>query len=107
MGMSKTVSKTVVTLLLVFLAHKGISQGIVYQSACDSISLSKRSKTQALQTHRDFNLDVPVVPQNFYVQQLGFFCRQELKMQEAHIPLSFRLGSLEYCNWMEQKPGYR
>jgi len=46
------------------------------------------------------------IPQNYYAQHLGFFCRQELKMQQAHVPLTFRLGSMEYCNWLEQKPGY-
>jgi len=47
------------------------------------------------------------IPQNFYTQHLGFFCRQELKMQEVHVPVTFRLGSMDNCNWLEQKPGYR
>jgi hypothetical protein len=47
------------------------------------------------------------IPQNFYTQHLSFFCRQELKMQEVHVPVTFRLGSMDYCNWLEQKPGYR
>ena len=47
------------------------------------------------------------IPRNFYTQHLGFFCRQELKMQEVHVPVTFRLGSMDYCNWLEQKPGYR
>lgn len=38
----------------------------------------------------------------------GFFCRQELKLdRRTPLPLRFRLGSLQYCNWLEQKPGYR
>ncbi|XZF15677.1 hypothetical protein ACTHGU_06035 [Chitinophagaceae bacterium MMS25-I14] len=37
----------------------------------------------------------------------GFFCRQEVKMdRKLPLPLRFRLGSLQYCNWLEQKPGY-
>jgi hypothetical protein len=47
------------------------------------------------------------VPQNFYAQHLGFFCRQEIKMKQAHVPVTFRLGSMDYCNRLEQKPGYR
>ena len=47
------------------------------------------------------------IPQNFYTQHLPFFCRQELKMQQAHVPVTFRLGSMDYCNYLEQKPGYR
>ena len=46
------------------------------------------------------------VPQNYYAQHLAFFCRQELKMQQVHVPVVFRLGSMDYCNWLEQKPGY-
>lgn len=49
----------------------------------------------------------PAVPQDYYTKCFGFFCRQELKMQQAHIPVTFRLGSMDYCNWLEQKPGYR
>jgi hypothetical protein len=47
------------------------------------------------------------IPQNYYTRQLGFFCRQELKMEQAHVPLTFRLGSMDDCNRLEQKPGYR
>ena len=47
------------------------------------------------------------IPQEYYTSAFGFFCRQELKMQQAHIPVVFRLGSMDYCNWLEQKPGYK
>jgi hypothetical protein len=40
----------------------------------------------------------------FYVNNLGFFCRQELKLQAAtSLPLVFRLGSVQYCDRMEGK----
>ena len=45
------------------------------------------------------------IPQDNYTKCFGFFCRQELKMQQAHVPVTFRLGSMDYCNWLEQKPG--
>ncbi len=40
----------------------------------------------------------------FYVNNLGFFCRQELKFQaRTSLPLVFRLGSVQYCDRMEGK----
>lgn len=48
----------------------------------------------------------PVFPANCYYAHLGFFCREEVKFQNAHVPLSFRIGNLEQCNTLEQKPGY-
>ncbi len=43
------------------------------------------------------------VPLDFYTRNFGFFCKQELNMHKAGVPLSFRLGSMEYCNMLEQK----
>lgn len=50
---------------------------------------------------------VQVLRPDFYTQHLGFFCRQELLMQKKNIPVIFRLGSVEQCNYLEQKPGFR
>lgn len=41
---------------------------------------------------------------NYYASTLGFFCRQEIKLEKAaNIPLKFRLGSVHYCDWLEGK----
>lgn len=40
----------------------------------------------------------------FYASQLGFFCKQEIKMDKiTKIPFRFRLGSVAECNRLEGK----
>lgn len=47
---------------------------------------------------------IKVLPSNFYSDNLGFFCKQELKMQAVTLlPIKIRLGSVSYCDWMEGK----
>jgi hypothetical protein len=52
-----------------------------------------------------FVLRKPVLSPSYYNNHLGFFCQKELQLQKITIvPIRFRLGSLDYVNWMEQKP---
>jgi hypothetical protein len=45
------------------------------------------------------------LPASYYSNHLGFFCQKELQLDKvAPLPIRFRLGSLDYVNWMEQKP---
>jgi hypothetical protein len=45
-----------------------------------------------------------VISPDFYVRQLPFFCRQEIKFEKAtRIPFRFRVGSIEDCDRMEGK----
>lgn len=56
----------------------------------------------ALFTYRQ-NLNSPV-SENFSTCTYGFFCREELKIEKVtKIPVRFRLGSLEQCNYYEGK----
>ena len=46
----------------------------------------------------------PIIAPNFYASQLGFFCKQEIKLDKAvKVPLRFRLGNVEDCDRMEGK----
>lgn len=42
---------------------------------------------------------------SYYTDQLGFVCKKEWQLEKLiSIPFRFRLGSLEYVNWIERKP---
>jgi hypothetical protein len=46
----------------------------------------------------------PPVSADFSTCTYGFFCREELKIEKAtKMPIRFRLGSLEQCNYYEGK----
>jgi len=45
------------------------------------------------------------LPQNFYNQHLGYFCKKEIQLQKITLlPVYIRLGSKEYVDYMERKP---
>lgn len=46
-----------------------------------------------------------VIAADFYTQHVGFFCKKELQFEKAtKIAVRFRLGSLQYNDYLEQKP---
>jgi hypothetical protein len=99
--------KTVITLIVcLFIASQAFSQALQKQESKPYVIFMQPKQT--------FNLPLAIpykneqaIPRNFYTQHLGFFCREEIKMQQVHIPVTFRLGSMDYCNQLEQKPGCR
>ena len=49
-------------------------------------------------------ISLVVLPQNFYSNHLGFFCKKELQFQKVTaLPVYIRLGSKEYVDRMERK----
>jgi len=47
---------------------------------------------------------INLIPEAFYYNNLSFFCRKELDFQrKTSIPFRFRLGSLQYVNYLEGK----
>ncbi len=48
------------------------------------------------------------IPSDFATCNYGFFCKQELRFEkQTHLPVRFRLGSIEYTNWLEGKSKYK
>jgi len=46
-----------------------------------------------------------VLSPSFYSNHLTFFCNNELKLEKiTSVPFRFRLGSLDYVNYLERKP---
>jgi hypothetical protein len=48
---------------------------------------------------------IRVLPQNFYNQNLSFFCRKEVQLQKlTSLPLYIRAGSKDDVDYLEKKP---
>ena len=53
----------------------------------------------------DKKISLKVLPQNFYTNCLGYFCKKEIQLQKmVSFPVYFRLGSKDYVDCMEKKP---
>jgi len=48
---------------------------------------------------------ISLISADHYTKHFGFFCKKELQFEKASkIPLRFRLGSLQYNDYLEKKP---
>ncbi len=67
------------------------------QSTFESFNTKTTSITRAM-----------TLPQNFYNQHLGFFCKKESQLQKStSLNLFVRLGSKNYVDYLERKPNAR
>ena len=58
-----------------------------------------------LSTGQKIPLRISFLQNKFDIQKLSFFCQKEWQFEKVtSIPLRFRLGSVEYTNYLEQKP---
>ena len=70
-------------------------------SGIGSIGLYQHILPAATQVDR---MNWKLLPADYYTRDFGFFCKRELEVEKKlHLPLKFRLGSLEYCNYLEGK----
>jgi len=53
---------------------------------------------------KEVSLKASIIPANYYTQTLGFFCKKEIAFEKlTKVQFKFRLGSVEYCNYLEGK----
>ena len=95
-----------ILILLMAFCMAGRAQNALYNIYIHNDSsttfISKIHNTFSLNPYIVKQLQAPI-PGNFYTKNFGFFCKEELKMHQANVPVSFRLGSMEYCDMLEQK----
>jgi hypothetical protein len=110
----KTLLSTLIFVCFAMLAF-GQQSGLRFDSAvfepvCTP-SLTSQWKSERLPDpvadYRLFQLSHINLPEMYFRHTQAFFCRLELKMEQStHIPVKFRLGTVQYVDWLEQKRFY-
>ena len=89
---------------MIFVANYAFSQGLPLNPTI--FKPSSHLPITNSQVNFLFNFNREVISPDFYSKNLGFFCRQEIKLESTiKFPVKFRLGSVQYCDWYEGKKG--
>lgn len=97
-------TKTVIFLLfcMIFVSKGALAQSDSLKASAAKLSLRYQPNITTSSTRNISSNNV--IPSSFYVNNLGFFCKKEIKLEAATgIPFKFRLGSVQYCDRMEGK----
>ena len=74
-----------------------------FSSAQKSVFLINRSIITA-ETKATQPLSINNIPADYYTKNMGFMCKKELQLEKnTKLPIRFRLGSLNYVNYLEGK----
>jgi hypothetical protein len=85
--------------------HPLARPGIVYNFRFKDLQKNAAGNFEKNPHKPSLTIPLQILPGSFYSGHLSFFCRQEIQLEKAiSIPLRFRLGSLGYVDYLEQKP---
>jgi hypothetical protein len=93
---------------MIFVGAKAFSQNLYNSPAKVQllVAIKNTGKVFPLADTVQLHLPVtkPIIRADYYVKHLGFFCRQEIKLEKiTNVPFRFRLGTVEDCDRMEGK----
>ena len=85
-------------------SHKSIHGQSIFVASKYKMPENKNLGNNDWHVEKKF-VSLKIVPQSLATAHLGFFCKKELQLDKiTSIPFRFRLGSLAYVNYLEQKP---
>jgi hypothetical protein len=74
---------------------------MVLNSAKAAAQLNLKPSTDTVER----KISLKVLPQNFYNNRMGYFCKKEVQLQKlVSLPVFIRLGSKDYVDYLERKP---